>query len=139
MNAIPFNTLKLARGFEAVGMPPAMALALAMNDAEGATKADVALVKADVALVLTEWKGDIAAVHASVERRRRDMTIKPGGMIFLAAALSFLGKRVPQPEQRQIVAQHAEPSDHALTHGHGIGRRSAPHRVRNVQLDRRKA
>lgn len=57
MNAIPFNTLKLARGFEAAGMSPAMAngsaeaLALAMTDADCVTKAGVAAVKADVALV----------------------------------------------------------------------------------------
>lgn len=110
MNAIPFDTLKRARGSEAASMSPAMAngsaeaLPLAIKDADCATKAgvaavkaDVALVKADVALVRTELKGHIAAVHASVERLRHDMTIKLGGMIFLAAGLMIAAMRLIPP------------------------------------------
>lgn len=173
VNAIPFDTLKLARGLEAAGMSPAMAngsaeaLALAMKDADCATKADVTLVrtelkgeigalrsevKADIAALRAEVKSDIvalrtelkhdmsnlrtelkgdmaalrtelkndmdlrftqqdakfdafrasvksefAAVHASFELLRRDMTIKLGGMIFLAAGLMIAAMRLIPP------------------------------------------
>ena len=129
MNAIPFDTLKLARGFEAAGMSPAMAngsaeaLAVAMKDTDCATKADVTLVrtelkgdiaalrielKSDIAALRTELKGDMAAFQASVktdfaavvanfEILRRDMTIKLGGMIFLAAGLTIAAMRFLPP------------------------------------------
>ena len=55
MNAVPFDTLKLARKLEASGMTGAMAagtaeaLAEAMGGAEVATKADIAGVRAEIA------------------------------------------------------------------------------------------
>jgi hypothetical protein len=115
MNAIPFDTLKLARGFEAAGMSPAMAngsadaLAVAMKDTDCATKADIAAVKADLSLGRTEFQGEFeklrlefkagfATVHADLELLRRDMTIKLGGMIFLAAGLTIAAMRfIPPP------------------------------------------
>ena len=155
MNANSFDSLKLARGFEAAGMSPVMAngsaeaLAVAMKDADCATKAVVALVrtklqgvrtelKADIASLRTELKGDIAhlrtelkgdiaslrgemdlrlaaqnatiaafqasvksdfaAVAASFDLLRRDMTIKLGGMIFLATGLMVAAMRfIPPP------------------------------------------
>lgn len=77
MNAIPFDTLKLARGLEAAGMSPAMAngsaeaLALAMKDADCATKADVTLfrteLKGEIGALRGEVKADIAALRAEVK------------------------------------------------------------------------
>ena len=72
MNAIPFDTLKLARGFEAAGMSPVMAsgsaeaLAVAMKDADCATKADVALVRTELQGVRTELKADIASLRTEL-------------------------------------------------------------------------
>jgi len=75
MNAVPFDTLKLARGLEEAGMSPQMAagtveaLAEAMGSAELATKADVGAVKADVGAV----KADVGAVKADVGTLRVDI------------------------------------------------------------------
>jgi hypothetical protein len=55
MNAVPFDTLKLARGLEEAGMSPQMAagtvaaLAEAMGSAELATKTDIGAVRAEMA------------------------------------------------------------------------------------------
>ena len=75
MNAVPFDTLKLARGLEEAGMSPQMAagtveaLAEAMGSAELATKADVGAVKADVGAV----KADVGAVKADIGTLRVDL------------------------------------------------------------------
>jgi hypothetical protein len=42
-------------------------------------------------------KSEFAAVHASFELLRRDMTIKLGGMIFLAAGLMIAAMRLIPP------------------------------------------
>ena len=143
MNAIPFDTLKLARGLEAAGMTPtaatgmAGALAEAMTEADVATKADLTLLrtelkgefvrvdgefgkvrmeiaatraelKADIAGLRTELKADIAdlraetkagtaSLAASIDLLRRDMTIKLGSMIFLAAGLIVAAMRLLPP------------------------------------------
>ena len=68
MNAVPFDTLKLARGLEEAGMPPQMAagtvaaLAEAIGSSELATKDDVSAVKADVSAV----KSAVNAVRAEI-------------------------------------------------------------------------
>ena len=181
MNAIPFDTLKLARGLEDAGMTGATAigaaeaLAEAMGQADLATRSDVAWLrtelKGDVTMLRTEvigaigtlrteFKGDLstlraevtgkigelradltgkigdlrgelksdiaalridvtgklgdqsnamaahqisvtadfAAVRASIELLRRDMTIKLGGMIFLAAGLIAAAMRLMPPK-----------------------------------------
>ena len=70
MNAIPFDTLKLARGFEAAGMSPVMAtgsaeaLAVAINESDCAKKAELATGKEDATLSPTERKH--AIVHLTV-------------------------------------------------------------------------
>jgi polyhydroxyalkanoate synthesis regulator phasin len=90
MNAVPFDTLKLARGLEEAGMPPQMAagtvaaLAEAMGSADLATKADVGAVKADVGAVkedvgavkedVTALKADVTAVKADVTAVKADVT-----------------------------------------------------------------
>jgi hypothetical protein len=77
MGAVPFDTLKLARGLESAGFPPrqagdtAEALAEAMSGAELATTADVAELrgelKAEIAAVRAELKAEIAAVRAELK------------------------------------------------------------------------
>jgi hypothetical protein len=70
MNAIPFDTLKMARKLEAAGFPgpqaagAAEAMAEAMSGAELATKSDVLAVKADVQAV----KSDVLAVKSELSR-----------------------------------------------------------------------
>ena len=97
MPAVPFDTLKLARRLESAGFPPkqagdtAEALAEAMSGAELATKADIAVLKADIAALRTEFKADIAALRtelkADIELLRRDMTIRLGGMFVVAVTI----------------------------------------------------
>jgi hypothetical protein len=71
MNAIPFDTLKMARKLEAAGFPgpqaagAAEAMAEAMSGAELATKADLMAVKADVMAV----KADLLAAKTDLERQ----------------------------------------------------------------------
>jgi hypothetical protein len=73
MNAVPFDTLKLARKLEASGMTGPMAagtaeaLAEAMGGSELATKADVAGVKAEIADLRTELKGDINDLRTALK------------------------------------------------------------------------
>jgi hypothetical protein len=99
MNAIPFDTLKMARKLEAAGFPgpqaagAAEAMAEAMSGAELATKADLLAVQADVlavkadlqreirhetALVRNELTHEIGLVRTDLEREgghvRTDMT-----------------------------------------------------------------
>lgn len=126
MNAVPFDTLKLARGLEAAGLAApvaagtAAALAEAMGGADLATKADIGVVKTDLAMVKSRVMGAIgaldtkfenkfealdakfdskfAASDAKLELLRRDMTIKLGGMIFIATGVILAALRImPHP------------------------------------------
>ncbi len=69
MNAVPFDTLKLARRLEAAGFAPPMAagtaeaLAEAMSGAELATKSDL---KTEIGSLRTELKAEIAAVRTEL-------------------------------------------------------------------------
>ncbi|MBF0560814.1 MAG: DUF1640 domain-containing protein [Alphaproteobacteria bacterium] len=77
MNAIPFDTLKLADRLQAGGFTSeqahtaASALAEAASGAELATKGDIEAlrteVKGDIATLRTELKGDIAALRTEVK------------------------------------------------------------------------
>ena len=108
MNAVPFDTLKLARKPEASGMTGPMAagtaeaLAEAMGGAELATKtdlasvqsalkADIAEVKAEIADLRTELKGDIAGLGSQLrlemEVLRRVIIIKFGSMLVIAVGV----------------------------------------------------
>lgn len=141
MNAVPFDTLKLARGLEAAGLAApvaagtASALADAMGGADLATKADLAMLesrvmgavgaleaKTDARFDAVEAKADtradsleakidtridsfearvdarFAASDAKLELLRRDMTIKPGGMMFIATGVILAAMRLmPHP------------------------------------------
>ena len=122
MGAVPFDTLKLARGLESAGFPPRQAgdtaevLAEAMSGAELATTADVAELrgqlkaeiaavradlKAEIAAVRAELKAEIAAVRAElkaeIELLRRDLTIRLGGMIVVAVGINLAAIRYLPP------------------------------------------
>jgi hypothetical protein len=78
MNAIPFDTLKMARKLEAAGFPAPQAagaveaMAEAMSGAELATKADLLEVKnelkSDVQAVKTELQEEIRLLRTDLER-----------------------------------------------------------------------
>lgn len=77
MNAVPFDTLKLARRLEAAGFAPPMAagtaeaLAEAMSGAELTTKSDLAgtetTLRAEIQSVRTELKADIAELRTELK------------------------------------------------------------------------
>jgi hypothetical protein len=83
MNAVPFDTLKLARRLEAAGFAPPMAagtaeaLAEAMSGAELATKADVVRtegnLRTDIASVRTELKTDVADLRSGLKSEITDL------------------------------------------------------------------
>jgi hypothetical protein len=121
MNAVRFDTLKLARSLEAAGMTAPLAagtseaLAEALAGGEFATKSDIAEVKHDIAALRSELKAEIGSVHnevgslrsemhneigslrsemkASDELLRRDMTIKLGSMILIAVGVLLAAMR----------------------------------------------
>jgi hypothetical protein len=79
MNAVPFDTLKLARKLEASGMAGPMAagtaeaLAEAMGGAEVATRADIVGVKAEIGDLRTELKGEIADLRTELKSEIADL------------------------------------------------------------------
>ena len=79
--AVPFDTLKLARRLEGAGFPAQqagdMSEAIAEALSQLATKADIALLKADLAALE-------ARIDAKLEILKRDMTIRLGGMMVVA-------------------------------------------------------
>src|SRR4051794_23244245 len=107
MNAVPFDTLKMAQRLEAAGFaaPQAAgaseALAEALIGADLATKADIATLrtelKGDIGSLRTELKGDIGSLRtdltSQIELLRRDMTIKLGGLIFVAVGVLLAAMR----------------------------------------------
>jgi hypothetical protein len=118
MNAVPFDTLKMAQRLEAAGFaaPQAAgaseALAEALTGADLATKGDIAGVKSDIASLRTELKSEIGGLRAELksdlvslrtelkgdtELLRRDMTIKLGGMIFIAVGVLLAAMRYMPP------------------------------------------
>lgn len=108
MNAIPFDTLKMARKLEAAGFPgpqaagAAEAMAEAMAGAELATKADVLAVKSDLQTVKTDLERTIlqtrqdlenkidrvdSKLESKIELLRRDMTIRLGAMLIASTSI----------------------------------------------------
>src|ERR1700761_7505519 len=97
MNAVPFDTLKLARGLEEAGMPPQMAagtvaaLAEAIGSSELATKDDVSAVKAAVNAVradVSAVKSDVNAVRADVSAVKTDVNATKADVIAVKADVS---------------------------------------------------
>jgi hypothetical protein len=101
MNAVPFDTLKMAQRLEAAGFaaPQAAGAAEALAGADLATRADInslrTELKGDINTLRTEMKGEFRLVRRETELLRRDMTIRLGGMIVagfgtLAAIMRFV-------------------------------------------------
>jgi hypothetical protein len=107
MNAVPFDTLKMAQRLEAAGFaaPQAAgaseALAEALTGADLATKSDIAGVKSEIASLRTELRSEIGGLRTELkgdmELLRRDMTIKLGGMIFIAVGVLLAAMRYMPP------------------------------------------
>jgi hypothetical protein len=126
MNAVPFDTLKLARALEAAGLAApvaagtAAALAEAMGGSDLATKADIGGVKTELTMLESRVMGAIGTLgtklgaldtkfhnkytsfetkfDAKLELLRRDMTTKLGGMIFIATGVILAALRImPHP------------------------------------------
>ena len=86
MNAVPFDTLKMARKLEAAGFPGAQAagaaeaMAEAMAGAELATKADVLGVKSDLQTVKTDLERTMLQTRHDLEhaigKTRQDLENK---------------------------------------------------------------
>jgi hypothetical protein len=107
MNAVPFDTLRMAQRLETAGFPSpqaagaAEALAEALIGADLATKSDLASLraelKADQLALRAELKADNAATRSdllsAIELLRRDMTIKMGGMVFVAVGVLLTAMR----------------------------------------------
>ena len=108
MNAVPFDTLKLARDLEAAGLAPpvaaglAAALADAMISSDFATKADLTLLKTELLAAIdakfaaqsANSETGFASLESKLELLRRDMTIKLGGMIFVAVGVLLAAMRL---------------------------------------------
>src|SRR5580658_11310871 len=115
MNVVPFDTLKLARDLEAAGLAQPVAagasaaLADALTGADLATKSDLAALEvrldAKFAALDSKLTGNISALDAhltasisgldsKLELLRRDMTIKLGGMIFVATGVLLAAMRL---------------------------------------------
>jgi septal ring factor EnvC (AmiA/AmiB activator) len=108
MNAIPFDTLKMARKLEAAGFPGAQAagaaeaMAEAMSGAELATNADLLAVKTDVQAVKTDVqavKTDVQAVKTDVQAVKTDVQAIRADLLVLRADLHG----VKADLERQIV------------------------------------
>jgi hypothetical protein len=107
MNAVPFDTLKMARRLEAAGFgaPQAAgaseAIAEAITGSNLATKSDFLATKSKIATeiagVRTELKATRNELLAAIELLRRDMTIKLGGMIFVAVGVLLAAMRYMAP------------------------------------------
>ncbi len=122
MNAVPFDTLRMAQRLEAAGFatPQAAgfseALAEALMGMDLATKADLLATRADlkgeatslrtelkgeIGSLRTELKGEIGSLRTEltgqIELLRRDLTIKLGGMIFVGVGVILAALRYLPP------------------------------------------
>lgn len=122
MNAVPFDTLKLAQRLEAAGLAAPVAagaseaLAEAMSGAELVTKTDLnateaalrtdlsavradlkaseAALRMDMSALRADLKASEAALRSDMELLRRDLTIRLGGMMILGVGVMLTAMRV---------------------------------------------
>lgn len=101
LNAVPFDTLKLARDLEPAGWAApvaagtAVALADAMIGADLATKSDVGFAESRIMVTIRAVE---SSLKAKLELLRRDLTINLGGMIFVAVGIILTAMRfMPHP------------------------------------------
>lgn len=125
MNAVSFDTLKMAQRLEAAGFAapqaagPSEALAEALTGADLATKGDIVALRVDNAAARTEAKADNASLRAEtradnaalrseiksefalfrrdMEVMRRDVIIKMGGMSFVGVGVILAALRTMPP------------------------------------------
>jgi hypothetical protein len=103
MNAVPFDTLRLAQRLEAAGLAAPVAagtseaLAEAMSGAELATKTDLkateSALRADLSALRVDLKATESALRSDMELLRRDMTIRLGGMMVLGVGVLLTAMR----------------------------------------------
>jgi hypothetical protein len=114
MMSAPFDTLQLARGFEAAGFPldqaskMAEAVAQATIGADLATKADIALVRTD--LVPLASKLDLAGAKIALIKWMASMLVVTIGIMLtgLGTATTIILNRLPAPAvSTPPVPQHA--------------------------------
>jgi hypothetical protein len=101
MNAVPFDTLKLARDFEVAGMAPPVAAGTAAALADALIGADL-VTKSDLGALENKFDAKFASLEAKfdskIELLRRDMTIKLGGMLVIAVGVLLAAMRfMPHP------------------------------------------
>ena len=105
MNAVPFDTLKLARDFEVAGMAPPVAAGTAAALADALIGADL-VTKSDLDTRLGSFEARLNAIFETFEAKfdakleilRRDMTIKLGGMLVIAVGVILAAMRfMPHP------------------------------------------
>jgi hypothetical protein len=105
MNAVPFDTLKLARDFEVAGMAPPVAAGTAAALADALIGADL-VTKSDLDTRLGSFEARLNAIFEAFEAKfdakleilRRDMTIKLGGMLVIAVGVILAAMRfMPHP------------------------------------------
>ncbi|HTC11098.1 MAG TPA: hypothetical protein VK726_20215 [Acetobacteraceae bacterium] len=97
MNAVPFDTLTLARDLAATALTPPVAAGSASVLADALIGADLA-TRSDLALLETKLRGALGVLDLKIERLRRATTIKLGGMIFVAVGGLLAAMRLmPQP------------------------------------------
>ena len=90
MNAVPFDTLKMAQRLEAAGF--------SANQAAGASEALAEAITGIELATKSDLHREISSVRADLELLRRDMTIKLGGMIFVAVGVLLAAMRyMPHP------------------------------------------
>jgi hypothetical protein len=108
MNAVPFDTLKLAQRLEAAGMAAPVAagaseaLAEAMSGAELATKSDLkaleSSLRVDMAALRSEMRGDNGSLRVELkndmEILKRDLTIRLGGMMMFGVGITLTALRL---------------------------------------------
>src|SRR4051794_9010381 len=103
MNAVPFDTLKMAQRLGAAGFAApqaagmAEALAEAMSGSDLATKADITEVKTEVAAVRAEIASLRTELKGDMEVMRRDLVIKLGSMMVIAVGVILAALRFMPP------------------------------------------
>jgi hypothetical protein len=98
--AAAFDTLEIAKRLKGVGFDEAQAEAITgvLSDwreadfSRLATKEDVAAVKSDVTAVRSDISHLETRLRAEMEILRRDLTIRPGGMIVVATGILLAAK-----------------------------------------------
>lgn len=100
MNAVPFDTLKMAHRLEEAGFPTRQAAGASEALAEALVGADLA-TKGDLRQLEGSLRADMAALRAEImaamELLRRDVTIKIGSMMVVAVGVLLAAIRYLPP------------------------------------------